>query len=406
MNSEKSFEGYDTRFKKLFSSSVIGVFISTFDGKFLEANNTFLSLIGYSREELEQGKIHRDMLTAPEQLHLSEEAVKNLYESGYSPIYEKEYIHKNGTRIPILIAVERIKKTETCLGFVIDISQHKRTEAVQAQLAAIVASSDDAIVSKTLDGIITSWNKAAERIFGWKADEAVGKHITIIIPHELLDEETTIISKIRRGEHIDHYQTIRVTKDGRRIYVSLTISAIKNREGKIIGASKIARDVTEKVEMEQRKDDFLSMVSHELKTPLTSMKMYLEILHKQVSKNSEDNAPYLIDKIKQQTDKLQEIVMDLLDVSAIETGKLKLHTEDFCVQDMIIETIETVQPITKKHTIIFTGNEKLTINADRYRLYQVITNLLTNAIKYSPDGGNIIVDLQKKRYRYRNQCSR
>lgn len=276
------------------------------------------------------------------------------------------------------------------------MNSEKSVEAAQAQLAAIVATSDDAIISKTLDGIITSWNKSAERIFGWKADEAVGKHITIIIPHELLDEETTIISKIRRGEHIDHYQTVRMTKDGRRIYVSLTISSIKNREGEIIGASKIARDVTEKVEMEQRKDDFLNMVSHELKTPLTSMKMYLELLKKQTAKVSEKNSLYLIDKITNQTDKLQEIVMDLMDVSAIETGKLQLREEEFNLQDIIVETIETVQPITTKHTILFNGDVLIKVTADRYRLYQVLTNLLTNAIKYSPDGGDIIVSLRKK----------
>jgi PAS domain S-box-containing protein len=117
---------------------------------------------------------------------------------------------------------------------------------LRARLAAIVDSSDDAIVSKSLNGIITSWNRGAERIFGYTSAEAVGQHILLIIPEERWAEEDDVLARLGRGERIDHFETVRKTKDGRRIYISLTVSPIKDAQGNIIGASKVARDITER----------------------------------------------------------------------------------------------------------------------------------------------------------------
>jgi PAS domain S-box-containing protein len=125
-----------------------------------------------------------------------------------------------------------------------DITERKKAEAALSRLAAIVESSDDAIVSKDLDGVITSWNAGAQRIFGYEEAEAVGQVITILIPPELRDEETHILRRLRAGEHIQHYETVRITKQGKRVDVSLTISPMRNSEGRVVGASKIARDIT------------------------------------------------------------------------------------------------------------------------------------------------------------------
>jgi PAS domain S-box-containing protein len=132
-----------------------------------------------------------------------------------------------------------------------DITEAKRAEEAQNRLAAIVESSEDAIISKSLDGVITSWNGAAERMFGYTADEAVGQHITLIIPHNRRDEETLIIGKIRKGERIEHFDTIRVRKDKTLLDISLTISPVRNTSGKIVGASKIARDITQRKHIER-----------------------------------------------------------------------------------------------------------------------------------------------------------
>src|ERR1700676_922163 len=131
-----------------------------------------------------------------------------------------------------------------------DLTERERTEQAQALLAAIVTSSDDAILSKTLEGIITSWNTGAERMFGYTAKEIIGQPILRLIPRELHDEEDRILARIRAGERLEHYETVRLTKNGHRFPVSLTISPIKDAAGKIIGASKIARDITERRQAE------------------------------------------------------------------------------------------------------------------------------------------------------------
>src|ERR1035437_980899 len=155
--------------------------------------------------------------------------------------------------------------------------------AAQARLGAIVESSDDAIISKTLDGIITTWNAGAQRILGYTQEEVIGKSIAIIIPPYRQDEEPRILARLRAGERIDHYETVRMTKDGRLLEISVTISPIKNDRGEIIGASKIARDITASKQLlrelqiakdaaeaaSRAKDQFLSVLSHELRTPLT-----------------------------------------------------------------------------------------------------------------------------------------
>src|SRR5215211_3054446 len=131
----------------------------------------------------------------------------------------------------------------------------KTSELAPYWLTAIIESADDAIISKTLDGIITSWNKGAERIFGYTADEVIGKPVTILIPADHEDEEPRILARLRAGERIEHYETVRVRKDGRRIDISLTVSPIRGPNGKIVGASKIARDITEQRQSRKALDE-------------------------------------------------------------------------------------------------------------------------------------------------------
>ncbi len=167
----------------------------------------------------------------------------------------------------------------------IDLTDRKRAEEGQALLAAIVESSDDAIVSKTLDGRIVSWNAGAERIFGYAAHEAVGRLINLIIPPEREDEERMILERIRRGERVDHLETVRVTKHGQRLDISLTVSPVKDRAGRVVGVSKVARDITDRKraetalrEADRRKDDFIALLAHELRNPLAPLRNGLNML--------------------------------------------------------------------------------------------------------------------------------
>jgi PAS domain S-box-containing protein len=157
------------------------------------------------------------------------------------------------------------------VNMLIDISDRKRADINAQRLVSIVESSDDAIVTKDLDGIITSWNRGAERLFGYTAEEVIGKPITIVIPQDRLDEEPQILERIRRGERVDHYDTIRRRKDGSLIDISLTVSPLKDADGRIVGASKIARDITERKRAQERQKLVVSEMKHRIKNSLTTI---------------------------------------------------------------------------------------------------------------------------------------
>jgi len=157
------------------------------------------------------------------------------------------------------------------INLLMDITERHANEVHAARLAAIVATSDDAIVSKTLEGRVTSWNAAAQRLFGYTPEEIIGQSITRIIPPELHDEEKGILAQLRRGEHIDHYETVRVAKDGRRIDVSLCVSPLRDKSGHVIGASKIARDITERKQAEMLQRLLVQELNHRVKNTLATI---------------------------------------------------------------------------------------------------------------------------------------
>jgi PAS domain S-box-containing protein len=170
---------------------------------------------------------------------------------GVQPLVEFRVPHKDGSWRYLEHTVNNLLDDPSVGGIVVnqrDVTERKRAQETRLQLAAIVDSSDDAIIGKTLDGIITSWNEGAERIYGYTANEAVGHPISMLVPPERPEEIPTILESIRRGEKVDHFETVRVTKDGRRLNISLSVSPIRNEPGDIVGASTIARDITERVQ--------------------------------------------------------------------------------------------------------------------------------------------------------------
>ena len=175
----------------------------------------------------------------------------------------------DGTRVPFIPyptpLFDAAGELIGAVNMLVDITDRKRAEEVGQRLVAIVESSDDAILSKNLDGIIASWNRGAERLFGYTADEIVGKSVTMLIPAERIDEEPEILGRIRRGEHIDHYETVRLRKDGSLVDISLSVSPVKDGHGNIIGASKIARDITERKQAQARQDMLTRELHHRTK---------------------------------------------------------------------------------------------------------------------------------------------
>lgn len=459
----------------------------------------------------------------------------------------------------------------------VDITAQQQGEVKHAILSAIVESSADAIVGKNLEGIITSWNKGAEKIFGFSEEEAIGQHISIIIPKERMKEENEIIGRLKKGRKINHFETIRRTKTGNEIPVSISISPIKNAAGKIVGASKVARDISvqkktqadiqkqtrnleiinsigksisknmdvqmvlqrvtdattkltgatfgaffynqidengeamklftlsganresfEKIGMPRntamfdhtfkgkgivriknifkdsrygknfpfagipqghlnvvsymavpvispsgpvigallyghpeedvfkqehedmvvgiaaqaaisfdnsklfervkslsaKKDEFIALASHELKTPLTTIKGYLQVMSR--SKNPEMNELFLKKSVSQ-VEKLNTLIDDLLNMSRIEAGKLEFDFGVFDLKASLLEVADTFSYSNSSHTIVLElGDEPVMINGDRHRLEQVVNNLLSNALKYSPGGNKIYLSLEPK----------
>lgn len=236
--------------------------------------------------------------------------------------WQGELIHtrKNGAKLTVLsrwaLTCDEETNVESIMEANIDISQAKEAEQANSLLAAIVGSSDDAIVSKRLDGTINSWNKAAERMFGYTAEEAVGQHITLIIPPDRRDEETQILQRLRRGERIDHFETLRRRKDGTLLDISLTISPVKDGSGKTIGASKVARDVTERKRTERA-----------LRESEVQLRTLADELEKQVQTRTQEleqrNAEVL-----QQSDQLRELSNRLLQTQDDERRHIARELHD------------------------------------------------------------------------------
>ncbi|HEY7908549.1 MAG TPA: PAS domain S-box protein, partial [Thermomicrobiales bacterium] len=277
------------------------------------------------------------------------------------------------------------------INMLLDITERKQAEETRARLAAIVESSDDAIISKDLNGTIMSWNKGAERIFGYTAQEAIGQSITMLIPPDRHDEEPGILARIRRGERIDHYETVRRRKDGALLDISLTVSPIVGSQGTIVGASKIARDITAQRALARQKDEFLGVASHELRTPVTGIKGYTQLLERRFRKMGDVPATAMFAKLGGQINRLTGLIDDLLDATRIESGKLPFRLAPFDLNALIAEVAEDVQRTETGHTIVQELAASITLVADRDRIGQVLTNLLTNAIKYSPQADRVVV---------------
>lgn len=276
------------------------------------------------------------------------------------------------------------------INMLIDTTERKRADEMQARLAAIVESSDDAIVSKDLNGIIMTWNAGAVRLFGYTADEAVGRPITIVIPPDRLNEEPEILRRIRRGERVDHFETVRRHKNGALVDISLTVSPVMDSRGRVVGASKIARDITERRMLERQKDAFIGIAAHELRTPVTGIKAYTQLLARRMRKTDDTAALATLGKLEAQVDRLTGLISDMLDATRMEGGNLPFRPAPIELNQLLAEVIDETQQTTQ-HQIVAELAAPVTLVGDRDRIAQVVTNLLTNAIKYSPHADRVVV---------------
>jgi PAS domain S-box-containing protein len=287
------------------------------------------------------------------------------------------------------------------------LSEPIQIDRVALLLAAIVESSDDAIVSKDLNGIVTSWNKAAERIFGWPAPEIIGRSILTIIPPELHSDEDIILSNIRSGQRIEHFETVRLRKDGERINVSLTISPVKDRNGQIVGAAKIARDITQQKNLQaalQVSERLAAMgrlaatVAHEINNPLEAVTNFI-YLARHIAKQQRDCN-------RQLTQYLDAADHELARVAHIARQTLGFYRDS--TQPGLVDINKLVDDVLgiyqQKLRSRWLRIEKsissgLIVFLSQGELKQVVSNLLANAIDASREGGRICIRARHARHR-------
>jgi PAS domain S-box-containing protein len=244
----------NVRLRAILDTAVEGIITIDERGIIESFNQAAEKFFGYTAAEAIGQNVK--MLMPEPFRHQHDGYIKNYHSTGDAKIIgigrEVMGRRKDGSVFPMDLSVSEVRLADARVfaGFVRDISQRKESEKALLHYAALVESSDDAIVGKTLDGYITSWNRGAEIVFGYSRGEMTGKHISVLIPPDRLDEEPAILEKIRRGESVDHYETVRRRKDGKLIHISVTVSPIRDAGGKIIGASKVARDITERKRLE------------------------------------------------------------------------------------------------------------------------------------------------------------
>ena len=399
VSEQKALEREAFRLAAIVNSSEDAIVSKNLDGIVQTWNKAAERMFGYAAEEI----VGRSIMTIiPADRTAEEDSVLSRIRAGTSiEHFETVRRRKDGSLIDISLSVSPIRNaTGTIIGaskIARDISRQKQLEREAFRLAAIVDSSEDAIASKDLNGIVQTWNRAAERMFGYTADEIIGRSITTIIPADRRSEETRVLTEIRAGRSIEHFETIRQRKDGSLIPISLTVSPVRSADGTVVGASKIIRDITIQKQLQRAseeanrvKDEFLAMLSHELRTPLNAVLGYTRMLR--IGNFDEDRRNQAIVIIERNAHVLAQLVSDVLDVSTIVTGKIRLNPTMCNAVDVVRAAVDVVGPSAEAKGIPLRLDLSATpvpVLCDTDRMQQVFWNLLSNAVKFTPRGGRI-----------------
>ncbi len=418
-DSEDWSEEVAARLAAIVESSDDAIVSKTLDGVITSWNHAAERMFGYAPAEAIGRNI--TLIIPPDRLEEETRVLASIRAGRRVEHFETIRVAKDGRQVAVSLTVSPVKDSS---GRIIgaskvarDVSERRRGEIAQARLAAIIESSEDAIISKTLDGVITSWNGAAERVFGWTAAEAIGQHITLIIPEEYREEERGVLARLRRGDRIDHFETVRQRKDGQLLDVSITVSPIRDGRGTIVGASKVARDIsaqrileqarqallereqaarTEAEDLNRSKDQFLATLSHELRTPLNAIYGWARMLEGGgLDPAAMRNATQAI--LRNSTIQVQ-LIEDLFDVSRVITGNMRLDVRPMNVFAPLEAALDTVRPAAAAKGIRLDtalDPRATPIMGDPGRIQQVVWNLLVNAVKFTPKGGRVELRLRR-----------
>ncbi len=387
----------------VFEQAAIGMALVDFDGAFLAVNPALCELVGRSREELLT--MTWQSITHPDDVAQGQRELAEIL-SGEERTFRlpKRYIRPDGASVSVLLTVSLIRgqlgEPISVLTQVVDMTEQRRADQEVARLAAIVESSDDAILSKDLDGTILSWNRAAERMYGYTAEEILGRSILTIVPAERHDEVARLMERIRRGESVRNLETVRVRRDQSRIDVSVTVSPILDGSGVAVRASTIARDITVQKRMaaeldrtlraleaaldeargsEARVRTFLSDAAHHLRNPVAGIRACTETL---LRGSHPPGTERLLGEVARQTSHASRLVDRLLRITRLEQGEpLVLASHD--IVHLCQEEVERARSLAPHLSIVMTADHPLVVDLDAVATGEVLRDLLDNARRHA-----------------------
>ncbi len=397
----KRTEGERGKLAAIVEFSQDGIIGKTLDGVVTSWNFGAERMYGYTAREMIGRPI--EVVVAPECRSQMVAVFEQLRRGERVEPFETTRVRKDGERFDISLTLSPVHDAAGRLvgasGIDRDISDRKQIDETRQQLAAIVESSQDGIIGKTLDRFVTTWNSGAERMYGYTAQEMIGRPIDLIVPPENRDELVAAFEQVRRGMRMEPFETVRVRKDGRRLDISLTLSPLYDAAGQLVGASGIDRDISDRKRAEEvlqqearRKDEFLAMLGHELRNPLAPIRNSLHILRSEQATAAQGERA--LQTIERQAVHLTRLVDDLLDISRVSQGKILLRRERVDLAETVRATVEDLRPQAEAAGLgleLDLPPRRLLVQGDPTRLAQAIGNVLHNALKFTERGGRIAV---------------
>ena len=382
-------------FRILIENSADAVALVSHEGLITYISPSVQKMLGYTPEEL-TGRRAIELIPSEHLSRALEHATSISQTPGMTITVEHPYFHKDGS-------IRWLESTTTnhlhhpdiraYVSNFRDITERRQAEVRILFLASLAESISDAVVATNMQYRITSWNDAAEAFFGWSRDEVMGKVATDILttnfPYSTRGREEWQEQLATKGYWKG--EVLQQRKDGTPIASLASVSVVKDKEGNIVGLVSINRDITERKQTEERKDEFVSMVSHELKTPVTSIKGFTQVLQRRLQKLGEQESLRYLGIMDRQLNKLTKLINDLLDISKMQSGKIAYQETCFDLTLLLQETVENLQQTIQTHKLLLADPDSVQVQGDRDRIEQVLINLISNAIKYSPRADTVII---------------